>query len=107
MANPLHDPSVIREMSLKLEIASLIWERYLGPGCLDLEVGADSKKLATTWLEAIGFQQVEWFQDEQDSLFLALWYNDEEGKNHSFMLEFLGPDADGVTLWEIAGERSL
>jgi hypothetical protein len=89
---------ILKEADLEAELGRIIYDRYMGPAVLDMEVGADTKLLCTQWLVAMGFQAIAWMQTEDDDLFLHLWYEDA-GKAHAFLLLFDGDDGREITVY--------
>lgn len=65
-----------------------------------------NQDLATSWLQAHGFDRVEWAQADDDILLCLLWYREGE-KLKEFIIEFAGHDSLIVTIFEKTDEAIL
>lgn len=91
---------------MKLEIGKLVFEKFFG-------VDGGRVEEATRWLESIGFNRVEWAnQDSDDILILMLWrfqppYPNYYQTRDEFILEFSGYDAATISLFNLVKEVSM
>lgn len=110
MPNPITEALFDRELEdfeadAKLRLGKILWDNYMGPKVLDLPVGTDSQAMATSWLEAMGFTNVEWAQPNDFTVLCLLWYENNDEHVH-FILEFTG-DPPVISLFEYSRELNL
>lgn len=104
----------------KLEIGTLLFERFLGPQAFLTQLGDgtvdevfDPRSKATEWLTELGFERAEWLVNEDgDILLVLLWryVEDPFGGKHltdEFILEFAGHDAAIITVFNKGKDVSL
>jgi hypothetical protein len=92
------------EKDTKLKLGRIVHDNYMGPKVLNLPVGTNSMEMSKSWLEAMGFTNVEWAQPNDFTTLLLLWYTDGDEHKH-FILEFV--EDDTISLFEFSKELTL
>lgn len=90
----------------RLDLGKKVLEFYIEDS-LNFPMDYHPQTAATSWLENIGFDRVEWVQYGDDLLLLLLWrFGHGNRAVDEFILEFTGHDAAIITLFNMAAEWS-